>query len=97
MSWTASRASFHPYPPISPIETEEKANLVLILCNALELFDPASWCSPAHVVIVILSPLSGAAALLSLSTAAWPLLAACYCAGAENQAPHPRLTENMTV
>ena len=49
------------------IETEEKANLVFILCNALELFDPASWCSPAHVVIVILSPLSGAAALLSLS------------------------------
>ena len=78
-------------------ETEEKANLVLILCTALELFDPASWCSPAHVVIVILSPLSGAAALLSLPTAAWPLLAACYCAGAEKQAPHPRLTENMTV
>ena len=53
----------------------------------VELFDPASWCSPARVVIVILSPLSGAAALLSLSTAAWSLLAACCCGGAENQSP----------
>ena len=86
------------------IETEEKANLFLILCNALESFDPPSWCSPApaRVVIVIvllsalsgavqystvqyctvlyctviLSPLSEAAALFSLSTAAWRLILA---------------------
>ena len=53
MSWTLDSFS---------IESEEKANLFLILCNVL--FDPASWCSPAParvvIVILLLSALSGA-------------------------------------
>ena len=96
------------------IETEEKANLFLILCNALELFDPASWWSPAParvvIVILLLSALSGA---VQYSTVQYSTVLYCnvlYCDTIASVwssctllslhrclAPHPRLTENMTV